>query len=106
MGTKRTPLNRSALPRLTDEMVTLYLQLRAADLDELTGDARASHIAAFHRLHALCGLRPWHVGPADIGDAPPDYVVRDTARLERWRETHRWTVALEAAAAETGARSP
>lgn len=102
MPTRRKPLDRAALPRITDEVIDLYLSVRGVSIvrDNLTDAARELYLADYHRLHELLGLGPWMECPTDIeGDEPPDWMAGNPERVERWWHGHRLKQAIEAAAA-------
>lgn len=100
MPAKRRPLDRAALPRITDEVVALYQRCRDIDMGDLEGEDRQRYLADFHRLNGLLGLAPWQEHPTNIeGDAPPDWMTAHPHRVERWWDGYRLKQAIEAAVA-------
>jgi hypothetical protein len=71
MATKRTPINRRAHRRITDEAVEAF---KAGD-----------HLRLFRALH----LRPWEASPLDVSQGPRPSYVRDLHGWEQAQELQR-----------------
>lgn len=102
MPAKRRPLDRATMPRITDEVISLYQRCREVNIvrDDLTLDAREAYLRDFHRLNGLLGIAPWQETPTDIeGDEPPDWMAGNPERVERWWHGYRLKQAIEAAVA-------
>jgi len=108
MGTKRTPINRPALRRITPEAVSMYREIcgldpirdgRVKDVgpnqtcklpwgEQCAACSRRSELST--QLWRLLGLMPWHYPFSYQPPAEPRGLSR--AKLEAW-----WTNELETA---------
>lgn len=103
MPSKRTPIDRPLVARITPEAVALFRQIEeilAAGLDETweaEGGRRRECLDAEVRLHGLLGIQPWDEEPnhCSSNGPPPEWCKGE--RAERYKKAQAWRRALEEA---------
>ena len=71
MGTKRKPIERHTRPRVTPEVLELWLRLRAIRKDQAQ---RAEYDAGERRLCKLLGLDYWSMkNPLTVNSPTPEH---------------------------------
>lgn len=97
MATKRTPIKRDNLVRITPQVIATWSIVRETFGD----DARESEfIEASQRLDELLDRKPWQEAiESTINEtAPPEYIVKaGDYRLSLWANAHAIRAQLDAA---------
>lgn len=105
MVTKRTPLRRNHVVRITPQLLATWSIIRETHDD----DARSDEFReASKRLDELLDRSPWmeSVESTLDEDTPPDYIIKaGELRLNSWKHAHAIRVQLDEALSVAGRRS-
>ena len=102
MVTKRTPIRRDNVVKITSELLDTY----AAVSETYGDDAReAEYYEAATKLHKLLGRKPWQEEIQNTfgADVPPSYIIKaGEFRVNDWNEAHAIRAQLDEALQQRG----
>jgi hypothetical protein len=99
MVTRRTPIRRPPIGRITPDMVALFRLARAIEDDgdhrafEAQGGRRREYLQTCTELHQLLGRTPWQADVVEVDGPPPSYLQQEQA--DDWNQARALRAELE-----------
>ena len=102
MTTKRTPLKRNNVVRITPQLLDVYAIVKVTYCDDARED---QHRGASIKLHERLRRAPWQEDISDMlyEDEPPDWMMKqDGHRIAEWHNAHAIRVQRDEALKQRG----